>query len=179
MLRLGHGRFPQIFFSSSLISHLIIRRNLVTVSVLQFIYVEINTHARNHVSRVETNRNCTETQKRAAPVIFASVQRTNAFSKIKQLLLIYAYIEALCNKRKVAGSIPDEVIGFSNLPTSSIPTMTLGSGQPLKETSIRNLSGGKGRPTLMTDNLTFICEPIFYTMWEPRRLTTLWASTVC
>jgi hypothetical protein len=29
------------------------------------------------------------------------------------------------------------------------------------------------------DNLTAICEPIFYTMWEPWRLTTLWASTAC
>jgi hypothetical protein len=28
-----------------------------------------------------------------------------------------------------------------------------------------------------TDNLAAICEPIVYNMWEPRLLTTLWAST--
>jgi hypothetical protein len=28
-------------------------------------------------------------------------------------------------------------------------------------------------------NLTTICEPIVWKMWEPRRLTTLWASTTC
>jgi hypothetical protein len=33
--------------------------------------------------------------------------------------------------------------------------------------------------TLKADNLTAICEPIVYNMWEPRRLTTLWASTAC
>jgi hypothetical protein len=25
-------------------------------------------------------------------------------------------------------------------------------------------------------NLTIICDPIVYKMWDPRRLTTLWAS---
>jgi hypothetical protein len=29
----------------------------------------------------------------------------------------------------------------------------------------------------MADNLTAICDPIVYKMWEPRHLTTLWAST--
>jgi hypothetical protein len=29
------------------------------------------------------------------------------------------------------------------------------------------------------DNLTAICEPTVYIMWEPQRLTTLWASTAC
>jgi hypothetical protein len=27
------------------------------------------------------------------------------------------------------------------------------------------------------DNLTALCEPIFYKMWESRRLITLWVST--
>jgi hypothetical protein len=36
-----------------------------------------------------------------------------------------------------------------------------------------------GRQARKTDNLTAICEPIVYKMWEPRRLTTLWASTAC
>jgi hypothetical protein len=39
--------------------------------------------------------------------------------------------------------------------------------------------GGKGRPARKADNLTAICEPIFYKMWDPLRLTTLWASTAC
>jgi hypothetical protein len=37
--------------------------------------------------------------------------------------------------------------------------------------------GGKGRPACKADSLTAICEPIVWKMWEPRRLTTLWAST--
>jgi hypothetical protein len=40
-------------------------------------------------------------------------------------------------------------------------------------------SWGKGRPAHKADNLTAICEPTAYKMWEPRRLTTLWASTAC
>jgi hypothetical protein len=43
----------------------------------------------------------------------------------------------------------------------------------------RNLPGGKGRPARKADNLTAICEPIVYKMWEPQHLTTLWSSTVC
>jgi hypothetical protein len=52
-----------------------------------------------------------------------------------------------------------------------------GSIQPLTEMSIRNLPGVKERPARKADNLTAICEPILYKMWDPRRLTTLWAST--
>jgi hypothetical protein len=36
---------------------------------------------------------------------------------------------------------------------------------------------GNRRPTHKTDNLTPICEPFVYKVWEPRRLTSLWAST--
>jgi hypothetical protein len=60
--------------------------------------------------------------------------------------------------RKVAGSIPDEVIGFFNRPNASSSTMALGSTQPLTEMSTRNLSG-EGRPALEADKLTAICEP--------------------
>jgi hypothetical protein len=45
--------------------------------------------------------------------------------------------------------------------------------------STSNLPGGKGRPARGADNLTAICEPIVYKMWDPRRLTTLWAFTTC
>jgi hypothetical protein len=55
--------------------------------------------------------------------------------------------------------------------------MALGSTQPLTEMSTRNISGGEGRPARKADNLTAICEPIAYKMWEPQHLSTLWVST--
>jgi hypothetical protein len=57
--------------------------------------------------------------------------------------------------------------------------MTLGSTQPLTKMSTRTLSGVKERPARKADNFTAICEPTVYKMWQPRRLTTLWASTAC
>jgi hypothetical protein len=57
--------------------------------------------------------------------------------------------------------------------------MTLGSTQPLTEISTRNFPGGKGWPELKTDSLTATCGPVVCKMCEPRRLTTLSASTVC
>jgi hypothetical protein len=50
--------------------------------------------------------------------------------------------------------------------------MALGSTQPLTEMSIRNLPECKGRPGRKADNLTAVCDPIVYKMWDPRRLTT-------
>jgi hypothetical protein len=78
---------------------------------------------------------------------------------------------------KVAGSIPDEVIGFINWHNPSSRNMALRPTQPLAKMSTRNHSGGKVRPAREADNLTAICEPIVYKMWEPRRLTNLWAFT--
>jgi hypothetical protein len=57
--------------------------------------------------------------------------------------------------------------------------MALGLTQPLTEISTRNLLGGKGRPAPKAHNLTAICEPIVWKIWEPRPLTTLWTSTAC
>jgi hypothetical protein len=38
----------------------------------------------------------------------------------------------------------------------------------------------KGRLlTRKADNLTAICEPIIQKIWDPRHLTTLWASASC
>jgi hypothetical protein len=62
--------------------------------------------------------------------------------------------------RKVAGSIPDEFIGFFNWPNPSSCTMALGSTQPLTEMSTRNLTGGKGRRACKADSLTTLWEPI-------------------
>jgi hypothetical protein len=69
---------------------------------------------------------------------------------------------AVLQSQKVAGSIPDEVLGFffSIFPNTSSLTMALGSTQPLSEMSTRNLPGGKGLPVRKFDNLTAICEPI-------------------
>jgi hypothetical protein len=53
--------------------------------------------------------------------------------------------------------------------------MDLRSSQPLTEMSTGNLPGGKGGRC--ADNLNAIYEPTVWKMWEPRRLTTLWAST--
>jgi hypothetical protein len=57
--------------------------------------------------------------------------------------------------------------------------MALGSTQPLTEMSTRDIPAGKGRRARGADNLTAICKPIVKKMWEPRRLTTLWAFTAC
>jgi hypothetical protein len=73
--------------------------------------------------------------------------------------------------------IPDEIIEVFNSPNPSSRTMALGSTQPLTEMNIWNLPGGKGRPARKADNLTAVCEPIVYKIWEPRRLTILRAST--
>jgi hypothetical protein len=73
-------------------------------------------------------------------------------------------------KSKVAASIPGEVIKF--LFTSS-RTMTLDLTQSLTGMSTRNLRWSTERPERKVDNLTAICEPIVYKMWEPRRLITL------
>jgi hypothetical protein len=88
-------------------------------------------------------------------------------------------VEAYATSRKVAGSNLNEVIGFFNLPNPSSNIMALGSTQPLTEKRTRNLPEGKGRPARKADNLTAICEPTVLKMWEPRRLTTVSASTAC
>jgi hypothetical protein len=62
--------------------------------------------------------------------------------------------------RKVAGSIPDEVIGFFNWHSTSSRTMSLGSTQHLPEMSNSKLPGGEVRLARKADNLTAICEPI-------------------
>jgi hypothetical protein len=73
---------------------------------------------------------------------------------------------------------PMRSLGFFNWPNPSSNTMVLGSTQPLTEMSTRNLPGGKGRPAREAD-LIAICEPIVYKIWEPQRLTTLWAFMAC
>jgi hypothetical protein len=71
-----------------------------------------------------------------------------------------SWLRQYATRRKVAGSIPDEVIGFFNSLNPSSHIMAPGSTQPLTEMSTRNLPGGKGRPARGADNLTANCEPI-------------------
>jgi hypothetical protein len=67
-------------------------------------------------------------------------------------------VEALC----YAGSIPDVIEFFFNLPNPSSRTMALVFTQPDTEISTRSLSGGgnKARPARKAHSLTTICEPI-------------------
>jgi hypothetical protein len=62
--------------------------------------------------------------------------------------------------RRVANSIPDDVIGFFNWSSSSSRTMALGSTQPRTEMSTRNLPEGIGLPVRKADSLTAVCESI-------------------
>jgi hypothetical protein len=56
--------------------------------------------------------------------------------------------------------------------------VSLGFTQPLTEMNSKILPQGKRKSARKAHNLTAICESIVYKMWEPRRLTTLWVSTV-
>jgi hypothetical protein len=59
--------------------------------------------------------------------------------------------------------------------------MSVWSTQPLTEMSTRSIPGGwgKGRTAFKADNVAVVYESTVYKMWDPRRLTTLWASMVC
>jgi hypothetical protein len=64
--------------------------------------------------------------------------------------------------REIAGSIPDEVIGFFffSLPNPSSRSLALVSTQSLAEMSIRISLGAKGWPVRDAGRLTAICESI-------------------
>jgi hypothetical protein len=76
------------------------------------------------------------------------------------ILLITFYLRHYATSRNIAGSIPDEFIGFFNWPNPSSRTMALGSTQHLTEMSTRNLPGRYGLPARKADNLTAIYEAI-------------------
>jgi hypothetical protein len=54
-----------------------------------------------------------------------------------------SWLRNYATSRKVAGSIPDDVIGIFHLHIPSGHTMALGSTQPLTEMSTRNISWGQ------------------------------------
>jgi hypothetical protein len=60
--------------------------------------------------------------------------------------MMRSWLRQYATSRKVAASIPDEVIGILYLSNPSSRTMTLGSTKALTEMSTRNLPGGEGWP---------------------------------
>ena len=76
------------------------------------------------------------------------------------------WLRYCATNRKVAGSIPDGVIGIFRWRNPPDRTMALGSNQPLTEMSTRSISWGQKRLVRKADNLTTIpgrCHVI----WEP------------
>jgi hypothetical protein len=78
--------------------------------------------------------------------------------------------------RKVAGSIPDGVIGIFYWHNPSGLTMAPGLTQPLTEMSTRNVSLGERRPVCRADKLTtFMCWLSWNlgasTSWNPQGLS--------
>jgi hypothetical protein len=61
---------------------------------------------------------------------------------IKGLIRWRSWLRHCATNRKVAGSIPDGVIGISHWHNPFGRTMALGSTQPLTEMSTRNISSG-------------------------------------
>jgi hypothetical protein len=60
-----------------------------------------------------------------------------------------------------------------NCPNRFSRNTAQGWTQALTEMVTKRYLGGKGRPARKADNLTAICVPIVYTVWEPLRLTAL------
>jgi hypothetical protein len=73
----------------------------------------------------------------------------------------------------VAGSSPDVVNFFP-----FIQSFQLHYGHGVNSASNRK-ENKEFMPAHKADNLTAICEPIVYRMWESRHFTTLWAFTAC
>jgi hypothetical protein len=100
---------------------------------------------------------------------FFLIKSSSCIIRIYIHIYIYIYIfisgHAVATSRKVAGLIPNEVIGSFDWSNPSSRTMALGSTQPLTEMGTRNLRRGK-RPARKADNITAICEPIVLKMWE-------------
>ena len=72
------------------------------------------------------------------------------------------------------GSIPDCVIGIFHLHNPSGRTMALGSTQPLREMSIRNIFWAIKMPVCRADKLPTSCAN-FLEIWKPRPPENLWA----
>jgi hypothetical protein len=73
--------------------------------------------------------------------------------------------------------VPIRSFNLFNLPNHSSLIMALELTYPLTEMTASKILGGGGgfeaRPERKANNLTAMCEPIVYTMWDPRHFTTL------
>jgi hypothetical protein len=80
--------------------------------------------------------------------------------------MVAQWLRYCATNRKVAGSIPDGVIGIFHCHNPSDRTMALRSTQPLTEMSTRSISWGQRRPVRKADNFTTIlCR--CHVIWEP------------
>ena len=87
-----------------------------------------------------------------------------------------SWLRHCAKSRKVAGSIPDGVIGIFHWHNPSCCTMAMGSSQPLTEMSTRNISWEERRLVRRADNLTtFVCRLYWnlgaWTSWNPQGLS--------
>ena len=77
-----------------------------------------------------------------------------------------SWLRHCATSRKVAASIPDDVIGIFHWRNLSGRTMVLGLTQPLTEMSTRNISWGKGGRCLGLTTLPPSCADCLE-IWEP------------
>jgi hypothetical protein len=69
-----------------------------------------------------------------------------------------SWLRHCATSRKVAGSIPDGIIGIFHWHNPSGRTMALGSSQPLAEMSTRDISVWLSRSVRRADVTTFKCQ---------------------
>jgi hypothetical protein len=85
----------------------------------------------------------------------------------------HSWLRHCTTSRKVAGLIPDGVIGTFHWHNPSGRTMALGLTQPLTEMSIYILGGGKGGRCVGLTTLPSSCADCLE-IWEPQPPGTLW-----
>jgi hypothetical protein len=66
---------------------------------------------------------------------------------------------------------------FTKWPNPFSCTLALRSTQPLTLTSTKDFPNCRERPARKRENITAICEPIVWIMWEPQHLITYGAFT--
>ena len=90
----------------------------------------------------------------------------------------HSWLRYCDTSQKVAGSIPDVVIGVFHWHYPSSCAMALGLTQPLTEMSNRNISWGKGGRCLGLTTLPPSCADCFE-IWEPQPPGNLRACPGC
>jgi hypothetical protein len=79
----------------------------------------------------------------------------------------------LATNRKVAGSRTNEVNELFSIYLILGPGAYSASDRNEYQKQKKMFLGSIARPALKADNLTAICEPTAYTMWDPQHLTNL------